>query len=53
VLGASLIPTALAAHRFGESKTSMPKERDTMGFVKNAAILGGSAAQQGSSGLAG
>ncbi len=40
-LGASLIPTTLASHRFWESKTPMQKELDTMGFVKNAAILGG------------
>ena len=40
-LGASLVPTTLAAHRFWESETPMQKELDTMGFVKNAAILGG------------
>ncbi|MGB3734724.1 MAG: DoxX family protein [Ilumatobacter sp.] len=40
-LGASLIPTTLASHRFWESETPMQKELDTMGFVKNAAILGG------------
>lgn len=40
-LGASLIPTTLAAHRFWESETPMQRELDTMGFVKNAAILGG------------
>lgn len=40
-LGASLIPTTLAGHRFWESQTPMQKELDTMGFVKNAAILGG------------
>ena len=40
-LGASLVPTTLASHRFWESETPMQKELDTMGFVKNAAILGG------------
>lgn len=40
-LGASLIPTTIASHRFWESDTPMQKELDTMGFVKNAAILGG------------
>jgi len=40
-LGASLIPTTLASHRFWESETPMQRELDTMGFVKNAAILGG------------
>jgi putative oxidoreductase len=40
-LGVTLIPTTLAAHRFWESETPMQKELDTMGFVKNAAILGG------------
>ncbi|MEP1124091.1 MAG: DoxX family protein [Ilumatobacter sp.] len=40
-LGASLVPTTLASHRFWESDTPMQKELDTMGFVKNAAILGG------------
>lgn len=40
-LGASLIPTTLASHRFWESETPIQKELDTMGFVKNAAILGG------------
>ena len=40
-LGASLVPTTLAAHRFWESETPMQRELDTMGFVKNAAILGG------------
>jgi len=41
VLGASLVPTTLAAHRFWESESPMQRELDTMGFVKNAAILGG------------
>ncbi len=40
-LGASLVPTTLASHRFWESETPMQKELDTMGFLKNAAILGG------------
>ena len=40
-LGASLIPTTLASHRFWESETPMQKELATMGFVNNAAILGG------------
>lgn len=40
-LGVSLVPTTLASHRFWESDTPMQKELDTMGFVKNAAILGG------------
>lgn len=40
-LGASLVPTTLAGHRFWESETPMQKELDTMGFLKNAAILGG------------
>lgn len=40
-LGVTLVPTTLAAHRFWESETPMQRELDTMGFVKNAAILGG------------
>lgn len=40
-LSATLIPTTLASHRFWESETPVQKELDTMGFVKNASILGG------------
>ncbi len=40
-LGATLIPTTLAGHRFWETTDEVEKELDTIGFLKNASILGG------------
>ena len=39
-LGVTLVPTTLAAHRFWE-KDGAEREQQMIGFLKNAAILGG------------
>ena len=41
VLGASLIPTTLAAHRFWEKSDPGEKRTQTIHFLKNTAMLGG------------
>ena len=41
VLGASLVPTTLAGHRFWEAEDSADRSRELLQFFKNAGILGG------------
>jgi uncharacterized membrane protein YphA (DoxX/SURF4 family) len=41
VLGASLVPTTLAGHRFWEQKDDKERNGQRMQFVKNAGMLGG------------
>lgn len=41
VLGATLVPTTLGAHRFWEETRPAERERQLLAFLKNAAILGG------------
>ncbi|HTL85684.1 MAG TPA: DoxX family protein [Acidimicrobiia bacterium] len=40
-LGASLIPTTAAGHRFWEEKEPAARSQQTIHFLKNAAMLGG------------
>jgi uncharacterized membrane protein YphA (DoxX/SURF4 family) len=40
-LGASIIPTTLAGHRFWEQKEEPAKTQQLLHFVKNAGLLGG------------
>ena len=41
VLGASLIPTTLAGHRFWEQPNDGAKAQQTIQFLKNVAMFGG------------
>lgn len=41
VLGATLVPTTIAGHPFWEQESSEERDRHLLGFLKNAAILGG------------
>ena len=41
VLGASLVPTTLAGHRFWEAAESDDRRRELLQFSKNAGVLGG------------
>ena len=40
-LGASLIPTTAAGHRFWEEDEPAARSQQTIHFLKNAAMLGG------------
>ncbi len=41
ILGASLVPTTLAGHRFWETDDPVESERQRTQFMKNAGLLGG------------
>jgi putative oxidoreductase len=41
VLGASLVPTTFAGHRFWESEDAADRDRQQIQFLKNAAVVGG------------
>jgi uncharacterized membrane protein YphA (DoxX/SURF4 family) len=41
VLGASLVPTTLASHRFWDTDHAEERRAEQLRFVKNAAVLGG------------